>query len=362
MRTLKFKLKVVETEKLDYLYAEFNRLVRIHLNTIRQSRLYLNPNKNVLHKLTYHWVRSLTDLHSNYVTAARDLALEMVKASAKHRVFPQPGEVPVRLFRNKTYKIEGRRVQIVTRPSEYVVAELLGAEEWFSQWDKAEGALLIRRDGEWYLHVAVEDGAEPAGEPKYYVGIDFGIDRVAVAVVDRERHIVESKLFPLNVSGLRLYLRNARREMQRRGRSFRRERAVLKLLLEETTRALADYIAQFAPAEVRIEYLKGLRRRMLREYGGDWRYVASTAFYRSLYRRLAEKLSRYGIRLVEVSPKDTSTVCHICGKRGIRDGRLFHCLHCNLTTDADINAAINIARRDPALKGEVSSPNNRDWL
>ena len=56
------------------------------------------------------------------------------------------------------------------------------------------------------------------------------------------------------------------------------------------------------------------------------------------------KAKWYGKTLKTVNPKDTSRKCSKCGYIDLRNrnGKLFHCLECNLMMDADLNASINI--------------------
>ena len=63
------------------------------------------------------------------------------------------------------------------------------------------------------------------------------------------------------------------------------------------------------------------------------------------------KVKWYGKTFKTVNPKDTSRKCSRCGHihKDNRNGKLFHCLECNLMMDADLNASINIKEAGLAL-------------
>lgn len=64
-----------------------------------------------------------------------------------------------------------------------------------------------------------------------------------------------------------------------------------------------------------------------------------------LLERLSVKLAEKGITETIVNPAYTSQVCCKCNHLGIRKGKEFKCLNCNLNVDADFNASINIKKR-----------------
>jgi putative transposase len=75
----------------------------------------------------------------------------------------------------------------------------------------------------------------------------------------------------------------------------------------------------------------------------------------ALYEILNYKAQRFGIKLVRVPPRWTSTFCPRCGAKGekisdprarhvIKCGRFFYCVTCGYTADRDYIAALNIYR------------------
>ena len=64
-----------------------------------------------------------------------------------------------------------------------------------------------------------------------------------------------------------------------------------------------------------------------------------------LQERIEFKAHEQGSKVIIVNPAYTSQICHKCQHFGIRAGKQFTCEHCQLTFDADQNAAFNIEAR-----------------
>ena len=75
-----------------------------------------------------------------------------------------------------------------------------------------------------------------------------------------------------------------------------------------------------------------------------------------LLERLSVKLAEKGITETIVNPAYTSQVCCKCNHLGIRKGKEFKCLNCNLNVDADFNASINIKKRKFIKEIDIYTP------
>jgi len=51
------------------------------------------------------------------------------------------------------------------------------------------------------------------------------------------------------------------------------------------------------------------------------------------------------IKVIKISGRNTSKICHKCGYKGLRVGSLFKCLKCGYSCNADYNGAMNILKR-----------------
>lgn len=92
-------------------------------------------------------------------------------------------------------------------------------------------------------------------------------------------------------------------------------------------------------SEVRIENIKNLRK------GKATSALLSRWNYADIFRALTLKCEELGVQVTRVQNAYTSRRCHACGwtdKRN-RKGETFKCRECGHATNADINAARNIA-------------------
>ncbi len=90
------------------------------------------------------------------------------------------------------------------------------------------------------------------------------------------------------------------------------------------------------------------------ETGSGKHYRLSHWLYAREAEWLEQRCEEQGIELRRVSPWKTSQFCRFCGKwdRRSRSGKVFMCVHCGHTDDADMNGAQNI--RLPGLAGVYS--------
>jgi IS605 OrfB family transposase len=123
---------------------------------------------------------------------------------------------------------------------------------------------------------------------------------------------------------------------------------------ELASRQLIDWCMYHHVATIRIEDLSGIRDRCSEEGKTEqdrtWNARLSHWPWYYLQQRIEQKAAEYGIGVEKVNPHLTSQTCSKCGyvAAGNRSGRQFVCLRCGFECHADLNAANNIAGRDPA--------------
>ena len=79
--------------------------------------------------------------------------------------------------------------------------------------------------------------------------------------------------------------------------------------------------------------------------------LSSWAFYQ-LRQFIEYKARAAGVQVIYVDPRNTSRTCSKCGhvdKKSRKDQEHFVCTACGHALNADINAALNIARRGAAV-------------
>ena len=85
---------------------------------------------------------------------------------------------------------------------------------------------------------------------------------------------------------------------------------------------------------------KGRVNKTTRKLLGNWNINL-------IYRRIEDKCSFRGTKLVFVNPEYTSQMCSSCGEihKKSRNGEIYHCVNCGTLLDADVNGAMNILNR-----------------
>ncbi len=102
--------------------------------------------------------------------------------------------------------------------------------------------------------------------------------------------------------------------------------------------------------QLNIEKIKDLRRnKITSRLMSHWTYT-------EIFDKLKMKCSEQGVLVHEVSPTYTSQRCSECGwvhnANRINNGKEFKCTSCGFTTDADLNASINISLPLPQISEE----------
>ncbi|PSQ55480.1 transposase [Halobacteriales archaeon SW_8_68_21] len=231
---------------------------------------------------------------------------------------------------------------------------------WFDllDGDVTAGELRLQRHRtSWELHVTVEYSVEEPTESDdpTYIGFDVG-ESALITGCALKRDVPRK---PTLVSGSRA--RHLRKEMYttlkrlqerdaaqwRIDERFDHYQNALTDIVEKASREAVEYARQFEDAVIVLEDLSYIREHL--DYG-KWmnRRLHNWAFAR-LQGRIEDKATEAGIRVEYVNAAYTSQTCHACGRLGRRDKQAeFVCPHddCHVSEfQADINAAVNIARR-----------------
>jgi IS605 OrfB family transposase len=202
--------------------------------------------------------------------------------------------------------------------------------------------LVKRKNGGYYLHVAVTAVALPTSKPEAALGIDLGIKNLATLSTGEQ-------FGGAGIERIRNRYRTTRASLQRKG--TKGAKRLLKRLSERehrfntwvnhTVSARIARFAQYLRLVIVIENLKGIRQRV--KAGKSQRRRLHQWSFNQLRRFLEYKSKRAGVELLVVNPAYTSQTCHRCLCVGARAGDNFECCRCGYSGNADYNAACNLS-------------------
>lgn len=96
---------------------------------------------------------------------------------------------------------------------------------------------------------------------------------------------------------------------------------------------------------IRIVITKPVTKNRTKIYSKSANRKLSRSFNSYIRERLAYKCRVHSIELVEISSKNTGSICSACGAEGKRQGKEFVCEDCGLNTTIALNSARNIQHK-----------------
>ena len=326
----------------------------------------ITKTKNTLHHETYSDVRENLSLQSSLVQSARNLAATAL-GNCKDRIIDEDGKASkpefngtVVVYNGRTITYNDDRVSLATVDDRVTADYVTPVNEdgtpfedyWTDDWEKTE-ATLHKRDGTYYLHVAVKKDVDPAdsSDDESENGVVLGVD----LNVDGSVAVTSTGAFLGNAD----YLTHRRDEYERRRGNLqqtgtRSAHLTIKSIGSRFARWSADYLHRVSNALVQearennctaiaFENLKHIRKRI--SNASKFQQWA----FRELHRHVEYKAEEYGIDVDDVAPAYTSQRCSHgeCGftHEDNRDGDEFECLKCGKQLHSDYNAARNIGWR-----------------
>ncbi|MBD2311076.1 IS200/IS605 family element transposase accessory protein TnpB [Desertifilum sp. FACHB-1129] len=320
-------------------------------------------NATKLHHLTYYRVKLTTGLKANHVCQAIRRVVGNLKAVKQvHKFRPTSISLDARVF---TYResdqhvgitLMSKRVWLPCKIGNYQLALLRGQIP-------TSATLVKRRSGDYYIQVAVELDTPPTGKTPKVIGVDLGRRDIATTSTHKAWNGSQLQATRDRYSLCRASLQSKRTRGSKRllKRLSGKEARFQKNINHSISRQLVNE-AKTIGATLAFEDLSDIRKSLNTQPRNktERRRTNNWAFYQ-LRMFVTYKAVLAGVPVVFVPPAYTSQTCSRCHHvhpeqgRSYRNGKVFKCGHCGLETDADSNAANNIATLGAVVNQPESS-------
>jgi putative transposase len=313
-----------------------------------------------LHHLTYYQLRELTSLPAELTISARMKATEALKAAfTKMKKKPRPKD-PNKLARPQkcpqsklcSIRYSKNAYSLFLKKKEASLLLLGGRKrcsfdipayyaDLFQSWKYTSADLVIHNKKWVYLHITFEKEIEDTQPNGTYVGIDRGINNLAV--VSNNQFYGGGK-----VKYLVQKQRTLRKKLQKKGTKSAKRHLVRLRKREQRFRADINHqiskgiIERLNPGDtIVLEGLTGIRNKRLRK---PQRTLINGWSYFQLAQFITYKAMAKGIRVIYIDARYTSQRCSKCGHtcKSNRKEHSFSCKECGFRLNADLNASRNI--------------------
>lgn len=204
--------------------------------------------------------------------------------------------------------------------------------------------LVRRRDGQWFLHVAITLPDTEELKATDVIGVDLGI---AVIAADSDGN----KYSGSKLNKIRHRNKSLRRKLQHKGtksarRLLKKRSAKESRFARDTNHIISKNLVSLAKRTNRaiaLEDLKDIGRRI--RVRKSQRYGLNSWAFFQLGQFIKYKAAMAGVPVVFIDPAYTSQRCNNCGHiaRANRKTRAeFLCVKCGHTSHADTNGSLNI--------------------
>ncbi|MYF93163.1 MAG: IS200/IS605 family element transposase accessory protein TnpB [Gemmatimonadetes bacterium] len=313
-------------------------------------------NSYALHKLYYYEVREKFALPADIaILTFAQVAANYKRDKSKRVLFRPLAAIPYRkgAFRYKGLEMlniktaDGQRHDIPMVMGDYQ-AEQFGNVKLFAE-------LVRRKDGQWFLMATVEFDAEPPCDPNDFLGVDLGVENLAVDSDGQQHSGQDVERVRVKCQTLKQALQSAA-DLAKNHRRRKRIRKKLKRIGDRearfrrnTNHCISKQLvakAKDTTGGIALEDLKGIRKRI--RFRKPQRVRIAGWGFDQLRQFIAYKAQQAGVKLMLVDPKHTSQMCSQCGhiERANRSSQSkFRCKQCGYQAHADYNAARNIRAR-----------------
>jgi len=263
-------------------------------------------------------------------------------------------------IRNDCYRIDGRNIILPFK--------LKGRIKGKPRWHGKQGTLEFHYNKSkrcWYAYqsVVTEPEFKPCGHKRAFV--DFGVKYPITAVVDGNEIPVAYNGSPLlsdwwywnhKIAKHQSILKvvNGRETSEHLNMLYRTRKLRFRQAINTYIKRFVNYCWEQGVSEIVAGNLTGIRdngsmgRKTNAMVNNFWSHKYITD-------RLKYTAENYGIRLVLVDERSTSSMCPRCGsEEKTRRGRLYKCKFCGLEAHRDAVGAVNIGVANPSGSGHTN--------
>ena len=345
-------MKLVQTAKLviDCSPKEFESTIDAYtkaFNLVCKTGFESNDHNGYsLHHKTYRECRQW--LPSQLAISARTKAAESLNSvhakikAGKKASCPQSKRTAIRLDANSySLWLNKKIISVSTVDGRKRLPLIIPAYfERYLTWKYTSADLFVRND-KVFLHVVFEKDVTDIPSNGKFVGIDRGINKIAVLSTNKFFDGKRIKTISRRYEKLRSALQSKRHSGKRH---LRRLKSKEQRFRRNVNHTVAKQIVSSVEAgsTIVLENLKGIRnakaRKEQRKDLNKWNFFQFEQF---LYYKAKAK----GIAIEYTPARYTSQKCSRCGhtERGNRKFQsVFVCKHCSFSLNADLNASRNI--------------------
>ncbi len=211
-----------------------------------------------------------------------------------------------------------------------------------------DSKLVAGQNGRLWMHFAVTREVTPI-QPRAVLAVDLGEKRLATTVLLTKEGFRESRFYGKKARGIRRHYAWLRKRLgERKLLGVMRkvkdtERRKVNTLCHQISYAIVMQ-AKASNAGIVLGDLKDIRSRAR---GRRMNRIIANMPYLKLTRQIEYKANWEGIPVYLVSERGTSKTCHSCGSTDTSRilQSVFECHNCGLVYNADLNGAMNIAKR-----------------
>lgn len=358
--TLQIRLlpDAVSADKLRETMQRFNAACNYVSPLAFERRL---TSKFAIQKLYYYDIRKRFGLSAQHAVKVFDVVAQAVKAAMKkkHKTAPKFRPFSSVPFDKRLYSLKGaEKVSLSTLHGRVLVPCIYGDYQR-NRWHhtKKQADLILRKDGNWFLHIVIEipDGDLQAVQD--FLGVDLGVANIATTDGGEQWSGNDVEAVRQYYAECRASLHRAKENKKKRGK---RPRSICRKLARiskresnfrrNTNHGISKYLVGMAKGTgkgIALENLKGIGKSLQRFRKRQRAKVLGWSFYQ-LRQFVAYKACLAGVPVAIVKAKYTSQTCAECGHRDKNNRKTqahFSCQQCGHHANADRNAARNIRQR-----------------